>query len=346
MRQFGLISLSLACSLATPAAAETLTVHGTYGANADVPAEIETLVVEPFGGEAGAALALAIGDELAASRVRGRPWYEVVPLFGEMSGDVAYLEPEDADGVISFRPQERGARGEGILSGFGRLAIDDVYRRTKTVVHCRRKVDKKCVEEEVVEYECRQLNVRIWSDVRVFGPDGRQLYTHTATPSRSEDYCTDEAMLPTVDELADPMLKAIAREVRRDLAPDERIEDIRLMERRKGLDRAVAKRFEEALKLTKNDPYAACQLFGEIDRLRPSHGSVLFNRGLCSESVGDLDDAGRYYERALAAGASGSYPQAGLERIASRVRGLDQIEARQERATATLSVETSATKPQ
>lgn len=327
MRASAILVFAAALTLGAGAQAESLAVYGTYGAPADIPAGIETIVVDRFEGEAGEVLGLALADALAAAEAQDRPWFRI--------------------GFASYTP---GTPDNAILFGDADLSVEDTHSRIKRVTRCVKKVDKKCVEEEVVEFECRQLWVRMPSSIRLLAPDGALVYSLSEIPSRSEEYCADDASSPDVDDMADEMAKSLASRVRRDLAPTDRLENLRLMERRKGLDKASAKRFAEALKLTKTDPYAACERFAEIDGVRPGHGSVLFNRGLCSESVGDLAEAQQFYDSARQAGVDSAYLRSGLARLDARRRGFDQIERRQASlgglTAAAVTVETASLSPQ
>lgn len=329
----GLLAACVAV-LAMPsvAGAETLPVSGIFGAQADLPAAIDTIVVERFDGEGGTALALEIGDQLASAEVEGEAWFRVIPLVGRPGDEIVLVEPvaTGEPGQLFFAPREQDPDSEAVLFGSADILVDDVHSSFKTVSSCRRRVDNKCVEQRVIEYECRLMTVRVEPEVWLVAADGRQIYARRDAKSNSRRYCTDDATLPTVEEVVRPALSAFARDVRMDLAPIQRAEDVRLMEQRKGLARAEVERFKQALRLTKNDPVGACLEFEELDRARPDHGSVLFNLGLCRESEGNYDDAQQLYDRAISAGANKSYPRAGQQRIFSRMRGWDQIEARRE----------------
>ena len=57
----------------------------------------------------------------------------------------------------------------------------------------------------------------------------------------------------------------------------------------------------------------------------PRDLSVLFNIGLCRESVGDLEGAGELYQMVLDVKPGKLEAQQGLGRIASRLRAEEQI---------------------
>ena len=123
-------------------------------------------------------------------------------------------------------------------------------------------------------------------------------------------------------------MAAAADEVRRELAPFQVVQDIRIMERRKGLSKPVAQQFRAAIALTKTDEGAACDLFASLEPDAPSHPSLQFNLGLCAEQIGDFERARAYYDAALADKSSDDEAQAGIFRLQSNIAAERQLAMR------------------
>ena len=66
-------------------------------------------------------------------------------------------------------------------------------------------------------------------------------------------------------------------------------------------------------------------MFGELRAANPQNVTILFNIGLCTERLGELDTATEFYEQALAVSPRKLEPQDGLARIASRLRARQQL---------------------
>jgi len=124
-----------------------------------------------------------------------------------------------------------------------------------------------------------------------------------------------------VEELA----RGFADELRRDLAPTARLEDIRILESRDGIAKADHARFKAAIRQTKNDVAGACAAFDGLLAAYPDAVSLIFNVGLCHESAGELAEASGQYQAALALSPRKLEPQEGLGRIVSRLRAEQQL---------------------
>ena len=103
------------------------------------------------------------------------------------------------------------------------------------------------------------------------------------------------------------------------------------MESRSGLVRADRSPFRDAVKLTDDDPDAACRAFAALEAGNPEHLSVLFNIGLCWEASKQYERAAEYYRKALSVDADHDYPQRGMSRVRSFLRGAAYVEEREGR---------------
>lgn len=281
--------------------AETLPVSGIYPAAHDGAATLNTIAVENFSGESGTALSFAITDALDNAVITNEPYFQIVPVSDDF-----------IDAVM------RGSAGFDTIE----TELDD-----REVTKCeKRDKDKKCIKEKVTIYECSELEVSFYPNIRLIATNGTEIYANRDLLTASDSSCEDDSSAPSARELLDGLVENFASSVRYDLAPVFRDQQLRIMESRKGLNRADRRLFREAVNLTKSDIGKSCQGFAALEDANPTHVSVLFNVGLCAEGRADLDAAKSYYERALQLEPGKDYPTLGLQRIADRRRAEAQLE--------------------
>ena len=294
------------CLSALPLHAETLSVSGIYPAGNDAAAELNTISVEPFGGVDGPTLSLELEDRLRNVSIEGEPYFEVLP-----SSFVA-----NAEGEV-----------DAVLRGTVTTRTSTVRASPRKDKKCVARNDKgKCTEKVDIKIPCRALSVTVQPRLRLIGTGGELIHSDNRSIEKSERYCRGDDE-PFADPMIEEALADIARSVRYELAPVQRIEDIRLLEARKGMKGDPRKAFRDAIKLTKSDPLQACLNFKALEEPIGEHVSLLYNLGLCSESDGDFDTASSFYDRALAADPKKSLAQDGLDRIAARARADQQLAA-------------------
>ena len=259
---------------ATPAIAETINSGGYYPANSDAGLGLETIVVESIDGDEGAQATFELKRALDGLQIDGEQWFEVVPV-----------DFEAADAFI---------RGSAETSS----SVTDL--EDKKVTTCVEKDDDgKCLRNKVSFYSCSRYSVTFYPDIEILRPDGSVLYSMRDEDRSSADYCNDEDSRPSLQRMGDRLVENFASQVRHSLAPRFRRSDYRVLERRKGLEKADRKLFKQALKLTKSDEDAACEVFKGLEANNPQQVSVLFNIGLCHEAAGDYALAEEFYQRAL-----------------------------------------------
>lgn len=293
-----------ACAiLAAPVQAEVLPVSGIYAAGSDAASAVETIAVENFGGDEGAALSFAITDRLENVRIEGETYFQIFPTSGD-----------DVDAVL------RGSANAEVLE----TELED-----RKVTKCTKKdKDKKCIREKVTFYECTELSVTLYPRVRLIAQNGGELYSARDSLSRSASFCANDSSIPSAQGMIDSLISQFAGEVRSDFAPVERFQEFRVLESRKGMDRDAKKAFKTAVKLTKSDVAASCNAFAALEDTNPQHVSVLFNIGLCAEGQGDLDAAENFYQRALDVEPGKDNPTSGISRISSKRRAAEQLAVR------------------
>ena len=86
---------------ATTAHAETIPVEGVYAARANIPADVELIVIDRFGGDLGQDVELALTERLSGIIIRGEPFFELIRPRDLRN---AVVEIEGEDGTIQTRP--------------------------------------------------------------------------------------------------------------------------------------------------------------------------------------------------------------------------------------------------
>ena len=283
--------------------AETLPVRGIYPAMNDEAAALDAIAIESFGGTDGQAIGIAAGDILRAVRIGGEPWFRVVPASAR----------SDAGAVL-----------QGIASSESRRR--DSGTRDKEVCVERDEDRNKCIREEKRKVPCWNMVVRIEPRIRLVTTDGQLVYAIDDGREASRRFCEGDDR-PSRDNMLSELTDGIAKQIRDDLAPVERLENIRVMESRSGLQGGDRNAFRDAVRLTKRDRAGACAAWAALETANPENVSVLFNLGLCAESEGDLEVAGGYYRRALMNDTRANYPAQGMDRLEARYRAQAQLDA-------------------
>ena len=298
IRRAALAALA-ALALATPAAAETLTVETYSPALSEAALGVQTLSVDRFAGREGARFSFMVADALQQASIRGRPWFTV--LVDDGPGADAVLEGRVTPHIAEHR-----------------------FRRKREVCWTYDE-DGACSERRKVELDCIRLQADVRPDVRLVRRDGALLWTFTSARGDQEEFCPDVDDYPDVRAMIMDVLPDLAHDIRRELAPTGTILPVRIMERRNGLSGDDRDRFRDAVRLTKSDESAACESFERLHSANPEQPSLMFNIGLCAERRGDHPLARARYSAALGSERSDDEASQGLRRIEDTAAANAQI---------------------
>lgn len=302
MRVFGMAAAML---VASPAAAETLTIAGSEPASAEVN-DLLSLSVERFEGEDGAALAQQLEAALGSARFDGRPYYRIVA-------------------------PESGARVDGLVTGTTRASVDEVpiTEKRKRCAEYDPADKKKCVKEVQVDIRCRRRTVSVATTARLVAiGDGAIRYTRPLNARDQQTWCHDRSASRSVEDYLEAVWRDQVASIRRDLAPTDYSMDVRVDENRKGLPKPAQETFKDAIRLTKSDPDAACEAWAGLTRDAEPTAALAFNLGLCAEVRRDLDAAVDWYEQARRLGSKNRDIGEGLGRVDRNRRALADWDAR------------------
>ncbi|KEO90434.1 hypothetical protein EH31_10115 [Erythrobacter longus] len=131
--------------------AEAITVEGVYAARADLPPDIELVLVDRFQGDLGQDLEFALTDVLGGVIIRGEPYFDLITPNVLQTAEVTV---DGNDGTVTTRPLMPDAELRGSMhSEVIEREMEPRYER-----ECiRRDEDEKCVDWREIEIECREL---------------------------------------------------------------------------------------------------------------------------------------------------------------------------------------------
>ena len=291
--------------LAAPSHAETLPVSTMAPANTNDAIGIDVIMIDDFEGSAGPDLKYALMDRLAAINVEQGPFFKVVPSDKAGSG---------ASGIR-----------RGTLFGMAQVDVDEIELDPRIEKTCIEEKDDECVRYRTTEVACYAIVVSLNANVRMVAELGREeRYSNGGERARRLEYCAGDDR-PTISEIGQSLIDGFAREVRMDFAPRRGGEQVRLLEKRKGLSKEDRATFKRALALTKHDQIGACALFDRLAKSNFDHQSVRFNTAVCRESEGDLRQALNDQKIIEGRHGSHSYVRTAIARLQATLAAKDQV---------------------
>lgn len=297
---------------AAAAQSESIAIDGVYAARADIPAQVEVILIDRFRGDLGQDTEIALNVALGGVFIRGEPFFNLIRPGAVQK---AVVEMEGQDGTVSSRLLQPDAELRGtVRSEVTERDIEPRIDRKCTV----RDGEGECTGWRETRVQCRELRVQVEPRILLSTADGRQLYSQSTPRSQAARYCADDGSIPSSLGMANEMIDALVADIRNDLAPREFTRNIRVMERRRDLRREDRDTFRDAVRGVEENVEEACAGFFALEETNPDHVSVLFNIGLCLEWNADLNGAEFYYRRALELDPGRDYPSDGLRRLTSR----------------------------
>ncbi|WP_140420518.1 hypothetical protein [Novosphingobium sp. B 225] len=306
MRAFALTVAGLALGLsALPAQAEVLQVFGLIPARNDEAAALRSIVVDGFGGSEGPALTIRIEDLLRGLSVDGTPWFRVLPAATASGGDALLRGTADAE--VQFQ------------------------RYTEKREECAEKDgDGKCLRKEQRQVKCSKRRITLDVAMRMVGPDGTLIFSDDTPETVEDSSCEGDENPPrNRNDVVRGLVGRVAERLRLEFSPRYTDAQVRVDENRKGLAKVDADRFKQAVRLTKSDPRAACQVWSQVGAGNPGHVPTQFNLALCAETRGAEGEQAAYagYRKVLEMSPNYGAAIAGTGRIDRNLRARAQITA-------------------
>lgn len=294
------ILVPIALTISAPLKAETLPIEGVYPAGNDQLAALSTLALGPFGGREGQSLAIELEQKLRNVRIRGAPYFSMVPFRGKGGAD-------------------------GTLSGTANSGTE-TRREIAERQECAYEDSKgKCKQWRWVKVSCTRRIITLNYTLTVEGRRRERLFGATKTAVDSLLICPDSGEAPAVDVVVGHLVSKVTTELRLQFAPLETREDIRVKEGTEGLQNNAKKKFKDGIRATKRNVASACDIWAEVDQLVPNHAPTLFNLGLCAESRRDYNAAEAFYRRVADLNRSERYAVEAIERLNRRRHAENQI---------------------
>lgn len=302
-------------NLVTPAQAEVLKMTALYPAGDPAANLSASLAVEPFRGSGGDDLSFEIEKALERVVIRGQPYFEILSYRGRREPDGLMTGSADIDVY------------ESKTSGTNNICVE--YDATKVLAGEEK--EAKCLKYKNVEVECVKRTISLESTVRLsagysrrssFVENYSRLNEQTSCPNMDDGFTSERTEIKN-------LITEVAVEVRNALAPNERQQSIRVLERRKGMEKTQSKAFKAAVKMTERDGPEACRMWLDLANNSPEHLSLMFNLGLCAEQAGALPLALEMYRDAETRFGSKRELNEGRRRVAERLRAEDAWQQRQ-----------------
>ncbi len=291
--------------VAAPAAAETLSIQSADPAAAETN-DLFSLAVQSFDGGDGLVWAQAIEAELGAAHFAGQPYFRMIA-------------------------PESDARFDALVTGTVREAVEE----TRVIEQRRRCVEydpadkKKCLKKVDVDIRCRRRLATVATTVRLVAiGDGSVRYSRPFNDRDERTVCPDRSAPQSLEDYFAGVRRSQIAAIRRDLAPRDYRQDIRVDESTKGLTKPAQAAFKAAVRLTKTDQVGACGAWQALTRDVEPTAALAFNLGLCEEMQGDLDAAVDWYGDAQRQGARSSTISEALARVDRYRRALGEWGAR------------------
>jgi hypothetical protein len=267
-------AIAVAALAAGIARAEVLEITGEFAAPSRDASLLRSLSIDQIGGQDGSALARAIEQGLSGTH------------FDLMGGG-------------------RG-NAEGSLTGGVSTGVDEspFKKREKKCVEKDSANQNKCIKEDYVERRCRRRVITLKADLRIVrNRDGRIVYSATKPFTQDSSWCEGDSRPAPVEDVIADGIRSLGFQVRADIAPTVSTYRVRVRESDKGMGKEQAKRFKDAVKLTKRDVRGACAGWSALAGEVPNNASITFDLGLCAEQSGDYARALDFYHAAQRAGA-------------------------------------------
>lgn len=300
-----LLLLILLVSCSAPAVKTTVLMPARF----HEATTLKEVAVLPFDGQGGNEFAAEIESILMSVNIGDKQYFTLVDrtridkIISELKlGQSALVETETAVKIGKLL----GAKG--IYTGvIGMMNVSDNHyseSRSRCAQYATQPGKKYtyCARYESYNVPCTKRTAVFSATPKLIEVQtGRVVYANSISGTANSSACKDSSK-PLLDKA---ILFANAKEAAKaifksDVAPHYVTQEIKIMDSKDGLTSNVAeKKFEQGIDFAKNNRLdRACELWGEVRTISPNSPSLLYNLGICSEVVGNLDEALDLYKKA------------------------------------------------
>ena len=272
----------------------------------------KTVAVVPFNGSGGTEFAAELEGLLVSIDLNGKPYFTLVDrasidkVISEMKlSQSALVDP----GTAVKLGKLVGAQGiyTGTVTANNTRNSSYTERRSECAQHqMKRDKDGNLYEGNCIRWRNYNVNCTKRQASYAVTPKlievatAKIVYSKNVNGAADSSGCEDRKPPLSEQELLDKARETVKSTIRRDVAPYYVTVMINLKDSTDGIESKEAK---ERLSLgisfaEKNRLDAACEKWGEARQLAPNAPSLLYNLGVCAESVADVENAYKLYKQA------------------------------------------------
>lgn len=300
---FSLIGMSFVLGCSTPAVKTSMLVPARYRE----ASTIKEIAVLPFDGRGGKVFSSEIEGAIAGVKVNDKQYFNIVD---RASIDKAQNEMAlQQYGIVDVSTAAKfgkviGAKGiyTGVVTETN--VSDSNYRESRKECASYKKENgiSKCTSWREGTVRCTKRTATFAFTPKLIDVEtGRVVYANNIVGSASDEVCSDSGRPLAGDEQLMAQAKDTAKNsFTRDIAPSYQTIEIKLMESADGIPSGDAYvKFKQGLEFVKAGRLdRGCELWGEAWTTEPNSTALLYNLGICSEVIGDMEQALYLYKKA------------------------------------------------
>jgi len=273
---------------------------------------MKTVAVLPFNGNGGAEFASELEGLLASIDINGNPYFTLVDrasidkIMSEMKLTQSALVDQNTAVKLG---QLVGA--QGIYTGTVTVnnTRDSRYKAERSECSQRQmKRDEKgnlyegnCIAWRKYQVSCVKRQAHFAATPKLIDvATSKIVYSRNLAGSADSSGCEDGTPAKSEQELLDKSRAVVKNGIRKDIAPYYVTVMINLKDSNDGIDSPEAKgKLKMGINFAdKKRMDNACELWGEARQLAPNAPAILYNLGICAESIADNESALKLYKQA------------------------------------------------
>lgn len=272
----------------------------------------KTVAVVPFSGRGGVEFGAELEGLLAGIDLHGKPYFTLVDRasIDKVISEMKFSQSALVDPGTAVRLGKLvGAQGiyTGTVTANGTRDSYFTERRSECAQR-QMKRDKdgnlsegNCIRWRNYNVNCtkRQANYSVTPKL-VEVATAKIVYSKNVVGTADSSGCEDRKPPLSEQELLDKARESVKTSIRRDIAPYYITAMISLKDSTDGIQSQEAKdRLSSGISYAeKNRLDAACEKWGEARQFAPNSPSILYNLGVCAESIADVENAYKLYKQA------------------------------------------------
>lgn len=310
-KSYVITAVTAFCLAVLGCAPPSVVINQLVPGNAPEAPKLRRVAVLPFDGPRGKEVAAELEASLSNITIDGKQYFEFID---RMSIDKVLKEMNlSMTGLVDATTAVKVGKmtgAQGIYTGVITTArvSDNTYRENRTrCIRTVTKYDKNgkayevCGEQESYSVPCINREAIFSFTPKLINVEtGRIAYANNLDGKAQSAACRDAAT-PLVDaqQLADQAKRTALEKIRKDIAPYYVQKKVRLMDSDEGATEPAAEKLKNGLDYAENNRFdRACELWGEARLISPKAPAVLYNLGVCRESMGNYEEALAFYTEA------------------------------------------------